>query len=42
MQDAQYYDEPEKFDGYRFLRMRETPGKDKMVHLVSTSEQHLG
>lgn len=42
MQDSQYYDEPDKFDGYRFLRMRETPGKDKMVHLVSTSEQHIG
>ncbi|KAH8768417.1 cytochrome P450 [Diaporthe sp. PMI_573] len=42
MQDSEYYEEPEKFDGYRFLRMRENPGKDKMAHLVSTSEQHLG
>ena len=42
MQDSEYYNEPEKFDGYRFLRMRETPGKDKMAHLVSTSELHLG
>jgi cytochrome P450 len=42
MQDADYYDEPEKFDGYRFFRMRGQPGKDKMAHLVSTGEQHLG
>lgn len=40
MQDAEFYDEPLKFDGYRFLRMREDPGKDKMAHLVSTSAEH--
>ncbi|POS69004.1 cytochrome P450 [Diaporthe helianthi] len=42
MQEAEYYEEPEKFDGYRFLRMRGDPEKAKMAHLVSTSEYHLG
>lgn len=42
MHDSQYYDELEKSDGYWFLHMRETLGKDKMAHLVSTSEPHLG
>ncbi|KAM0211496.1 hypothetical protein ACHAQD_010289 [Fusarium lateritium] len=37
-----YYEDAKTFNPYRFLRMRETPGKDHMAHLVSTSSDHLG
>ncbi|KAF9767741.1 hypothetical protein IL306_015050 [Fusarium sp. DS 682] len=37
-----YYEEAAKFDGYRFLRMREAFEQDKHPHLVSTSFDHLG
>lgn len=41
--DEAYYDNPEKFDGYRFLRMaEEDPSKANQVHLVSTGPNHLG
>jgi len=42
MWGSEYYQNPEKYDGYRFLRMRETPGEDKNTRLVSTSSSHLG
>lgn len=40
--DAQYYNDPKKFDGYRFLKMREKPGKENTAQFVSTSPNHLG
>ncbi|KAK2740064.1 cytochrome p450 monooxygenase [Colletotrichum kahawae] len=40
--DANVYENPEKWDGYRFLRMREQPGKENVSQLVSTSPEHLG
>ncbi|KAL9568555.1 hypothetical protein ACKAV7_007357 [Fusarium commune] len=42
MWNSDYYEEAAKFDGYRFLRMREASEQDKHPHLVSTSFDHLG
>lgn len=42
MWNDRYYADSKTFDGYRFLRMRETPGEDHVAHLVSTSPNHLG
>ncbi|KAK2882435.1 hypothetical protein FQN49_000357 [Arthroderma sp. PD_2] len=36
------YDEPMKYDGYRFLRMKGDHEKDRMANLVATSPNHLG
>jgi len=40
--DPEYYSDPEKFDGYRFLKMRAEPGKENVAQFVSTSQNHLG
>ncbi|KXH49511.1 cytochrome P450 [Colletotrichum simmondsii] len=40
--NAAVYPEPEKWDAYRFLRMREEPGKENVSQLVSTLPEHLG
>ncbi|GKT80743.1 cytochrome P450 monooxygenase [Colletotrichum tofieldiae] len=40
--DPEVYPEPEKWDGYRFYRMREQTGKENVSQLVSTSPEHLG
>ncbi|KAK3326799.1 putative cytochrome P450 monooxygenase [Apodospora peruviana] len=42
MWDASVYENPDQWDGYRFLRMREEPGRENMAHLVSTSADHMG
>ncbi|KAJ3547320.1 hypothetical protein NM208_g1575 [Fusarium decemcellulare] len=42
MWSSAYYDDPETYDGYRFLKKRETPGEDKNTQLVSTSAAHMG
>ncbi|KAF9881451.1 cytochrome p450 monooxygenase [Colletotrichum karsti] len=42
MQDPEVYENPHEFDGYRFARMRGSPGLDSQAHLVSTSPAHLG
>lgn len=42
MSDPAIYPNPEAFDGYRFSRMRNTPGQEQQAHLVSTSPSHLG
>ncbi|KAK3344910.1 putative cytochrome P450 monooxygenase [Neurospora tetraspora] len=42
MWDSEVYEQPDKWDGRRFLRMRETPGKENMAQLVSTGPDHLG
>ncbi|OHW96070.1 cytochrome p450 [Colletotrichum incanum] len=41
MWDAQYYENPLEYDGYRFLNMRSTD-EEKHAHLVSTSTKHPG
>ena len=40
--DPDVYENPEKWDGYRFLRLRDTPGREHTAQLVSTSPNHLG
>ncbi|KAH8802426.1 cytochrome P450 monooxygenase [Xylogone sp. PMI_703] len=42
MWDPEVYPNPEQFDGYRFLKMRDIPGKEHVSQLVSTSPDHLG
>ncbi|KAF5635034.1 hypothetical protein F52700_5582 [Fusarium sp. NRRL 52700] len=42
MWNGDYYEEAAKFDGYRFLRMREASEQDRHPQLVSTSFDHLG
>ncbi|EXF73774.1 cytochrome P450 [Colletotrichum fioriniae PJ7] len=41
MWDANYYENPATYDGYRFLNMRGTD-EEKNAHLVSTSAKHPG
>ncbi|OLN91630.1 Dihydromonacolin L monooxygenase LovA 10 [Colletotrichum chlorophyti] len=44
MTDPSVYLDPARFDGYRYLRMRETlgAGNDGAAHFVSSSPEHLG
>lgn len=42
MWDPKVYPNPNEFDAYRFLRLRETPGNETSAQLVSVSPQHLG
>lgn len=41
MWDPEVFDEPEKWDGYRFYNMRQQPGQEHLAQLVSTSPDHL-
>lgn len=40
--DPSIYPNPEEFDGYRFLRLRQLPGQENSSQLVSTGVNHLG
>lgn len=44
MRDSSVYLDPNRFDGNRYLRMRESlgAGNDGAAHFVSTSPEHLG
>ncbi|GKT79141.1 cytochrome P450 [Colletotrichum tofieldiae] len=44
MRDSSVYLDPNRFDGHRYLRMRESlgAGNDGAAHFVSTSPEHLG
>jgi cytochrome P450 len=42
MWNGDIYENPEKFDGFRFLKRREIPGQENRSLLVSTSPDHLG
>ncbi|KAF5012813.1 hypothetical protein FDECE_1102 [Fusarium decemcellulare] len=41
MRDPNVHDNPDQWDGYRFLKLRSQPGKDNMAQLVSTNEDHI-
>lgn len=41
MWDEKLHANPEQWDGYRFYKMREEPGKQNVAQLVSTSPDHL-
>ncbi|KAG2420428.1 hypothetical protein HFD88_000040 [Aspergillus terreus] len=42
MHDASVYPDPELFDGYRFLRMRQSPSKIQQAPFTAPSADHLG
>ena len=42
MWSEEVHEDPDKWDGKRFLRMREQPGRENFAQLVSTSPDHLG
>ncbi|WPG98780.1 Dihydromonacolin L monooxygenase LovA [Acrodontium crateriforme] len=42
MWDATLYPNPTEWDGYRFYKMRNTPGKQSLAQLVTTSPEHFG
>ncbi|KAJ5104702.1 hypothetical protein NUU61_002049 [Penicillium alfredii] len=42
MWDPTFYENPDTFDAYRFLKLRQTPGRETSSHLVSPSPEHLG
>lgn len=42
MWETGLYDNPDKYDGYRFLKWRDITGKESKAYLVSTSQDHIG
>ncbi|KAH8691177.1 cytochrome P450 [Talaromyces proteolyticus] len=42
MWDPTFHTDPETFDAYRFLKMRQVPGHETSAQLVSLSPNHLG
>jgi cytochrome P450 monooxygenase-1 len=40
--DAGVYENPHVWDGYRFLKMRQQPGKENTAQFVSVSPDHMG
>ncbi|KAI1497974.1 cytochrome P450 [Biscogniauxia marginata] len=42
MWDSDVHENPEQWDGYRFLRLRLDPKTEKMARLINTSPSHLG
>ncbi|KAK2752693.1 hypothetical protein FQN54_008071 [Arachnomyces sp. PD_36] len=42
MRDASVYENPDKWDAERFLRMRQQPGRERSSLLVNTCADHLG
>jgi cytochrome P450 len=42
MRDSTFYENPETFDPYRFLKLRQVPGREHSAALVSVSPEHMG
>nr|A0A455LM27.1 RecName: Full=Cytochrome P450 monooxygenase atnM; AltName: Full=Arthripenoid biosynthesis cluster protein M [Arthrinium sp.]AYO60886.1 cytochrome P450 monooxygenase AtnM [Arthrinium sp.] len=36
------YSDPDKFDGYRYVKMADDPEKEVFRHFVTTSQEHMG
>ncbi|CAG8247354.1 unnamed protein product [Penicillium salamii] len=42
MWDSRFYENPETFDPYRFVRLREVAGHENSFSLISLSPEHMG
>ncbi|THC90536.1 hypothetical protein EYZ11_009999 [Aspergillus tanneri] len=42
MWDPNFYTHPDTFDPYRFLKLRDSPGRETSSQLVSPSPEHMG
>jgi cytochrome P450 len=42
MSDSNFYENPETFDPYRFVKLRQVPGREHSAPLVSVSPEHMG
>lgn len=42
MWDESIYPNPDQFDPYRFLRLRQTPGHEASAQLITPTPEHLG
>ncbi|KAJ5345158.1 hypothetical protein N7452_003162 [Penicillium brevicompactum] len=42
MWDSKVYEDPETFDPYRFVKLRQVPGYERSASLVSVSPEHMG
>ncbi|KAJ5665275.1 uncharacterized protein N7477_007723 [Penicillium maclennaniae] len=40
--DSDFYENPLAFNPYRFLKMKQIPGRESRAHLVSPSPEHMG
>ncbi|KAJ5304275.1 uncharacterized protein N7443_003935 [Penicillium atrosanguineum] len=40
--NSDFYENPLVFDPYRFLKMKQIPGRESHAHLVSPSPEHMG
>lgn len=40
--DEDVYPEPHRYNPYRFIEMRKTPGGENKAHLVSATAEHFG
>ncbi|KAJ5388864.1 cytochrome P450 [Penicillium cosmopolitanum] len=41
-EDSEVYENPDQYNGYRFVQWRDTPGKESKAYLVTTSQDHVG
>jgi cytochrome P450 len=39
---SEFYDYPLVFDPYRFLKMKQVPGRESRAHFVSPTPEHMG
>lgn len=42
MRSDSAWEDPDRFDPHRYMRMRQTAGEEHLAHLVSTSPNHMG
>lgn len=42
MWDSEFYENPETYDPYRFLKLRQVPNREHFTPLVSVSPEHMG